>query len=199
MSPSLLDQIEQLACKVLDKSDIRTKDLVDFLKTVEVTPSEIEALMHSDTSHPYGRKVIFNHPRLEVMVATWTRGVPCAPHDHHDSRSAIRVLQGRSHHRMFQCIDGDLVVTLSERKETDDVLLCPPRQIHAMGDDEAEDVLVTLHAYAGSIDDMVVYSETETLLVSGACGAWVPEVESNILGRVVGHVLRDEVGYSVGT
>ena len=33
-------------------------------------------------------------------------------------------------------------------------------------------LLVTLHAYAGSIDDMVVYSDTETLIVSGACGAW---------------------------
>ena len=37
------------------------------------------------------------------------------------SRSAIRVLQGRSHHRMFQCIEGQLVETLSERKETGDV------------------------------------------------------------------------------
>ena len=99
---------------------------------------------------------------------------------------------------MFQC-RRTLVESLSERKETGDVLLCPPKQIHAMGDDEAEDVLVTLHAYAGSIDDMVVYSETETLIVNGACGAWVPEVESNIFGRSLGHIPRDEVRYSVGT
>ena len=143
--------------------------------------------------------MLFNHPRLEVMVATWTRGVPCAPHDHHDSRSAIRVLQGRSHHQMFQCKEGGLVETLSERKEEGDVLLCPPRQIHAMGDDGAQDVLVTLHAYAGSIDDMIVYSTDETLIVSGACGAWVPEIESNIFGHDPGHVTRDEVRYSVGT
>ena len=198
MGPFLIDKFERRALKVLDKSDIRTKDLVEFLKTVELTPSEIEALKHPDLLHPYGRKVIFNHPRLEVMVATWTRGVPCAPHDHHESRSAIRILQGRSHHQMFQCVNGMLVETLSERKEVGDVLLCPPRQIHAMRDDEAEVTLVTLHAYAGAIDDMVVYSETETLLVNGACGAWVPEVESNILGRIGGHVPRDEVGYSVG-
>ena len=199
MSPSLLDKIEQRACKVLDKSDIRTKDLVDFLRTIELTPSEIQALKYPDTLHPYGRKVLYNHPRLEVMVATWTRGVSCAPHDHHDSRSAIRVLQGRSHHRMFKCIEGELVEILSERKEAGDILLCPRRQIHAMGDDDAEDVLVTLHAYAGSIDDMVVYSDTETLIVSGDCGAWVPEVESNIFGRSLGHVPRDEVIYSAGT
>ena len=199
MSYSLLDKMDQLTCNVLNKSEIRTSDLVDFLRTVQLTSSEIEALMSPDSMHPYGRKVLFNHPRLEVMVATWTRGISCAPHDHHESRSAIRILQGRSHHRMFQCREGELVETLSERKEANTILLCPPRQIHAMGDDGADNVLVTLHAYAGSIDNMVVYSETETLIVSGSCGAWIPEAEDNILGRIVGHVPRDEVGYSVGT
>ena len=77
--------------------------------------------------------------------------------------SAIRVLQGRSHHQMFQCKEG-LVETLSERKGRRRFTL-PTRQIHAMGDDGAQDVLVTLHAYAGSIDDMIVYSTDETLIV----------------------------------
>ena len=199
MMPSIVDKIEQLACNVLEKSEIRTKDLVDLLRAVEMTSSEIKHLMCPDSTHSYGRKVLFNHPRLEVMIATWTPGVPCEPHDHYESRSAIQVLQGRSHHRMFHCTQGKLIETLSERKKKGDILLCPPRQIHAMGDDAAEEVLVTLHAYAGSIDDMVVYSETETLIVSGDCGAWVPEIETNILGRKLGHVPRDEVTYSEGT
>ena len=56
MSPSLLDKIEQLARKVLDKPDVRTKDLVDFLRSVELTPSQIEVLKYPDTTHPYGEK-----------------------------------------------------------------------------------------------------------------------------------------------
>lgn len=198
MMISLVDQIARLASTVLEKPEIRTKDLIGFLRTIELTSSEVECLKFPDSMHPYGRQVLFNHPRLEVMIATWTRGMPCAPHDHHESRSAIRILQGRSHHRMFHCIDGELVETLSERKEKGDVLLCPPRQIHAMGDDAAEDVLVTLHVYAGSIDNMVVYAENETLIVSGSCGAWVPETQVNILGHSIGHVPREEVHYSVG-
>ncbi len=190
---SFEQQIEMYAKRLLDQSEIRTQDLVALLKSVELSSEDIQTLMQSDIDHPYGRRVFLNHPQLEVMVATWTRGVPCAPHDHHDSRSAIRVLQGRSHHRMFQCQQGKLVETLSERKEKDDVLLCPPYQIHAMGDDGADQPLVTLHAYAGSIDNMVVYSETETLIVSGACGAWVPDQEADILARVKSHVRRSEV------
>ena len=188
---SFSEQIKNHAEKLLKLNDIRTVDLIDFLKAIEI--SDISELVHPDVDHPYGRRVFLNHPRLEVMVATWTRGVPCAPHDHHDSRSAIRVLQGRSHHRMFQCRMGQLQETLSERKEVDEILLCPPYQIHAMGDDNAEKPLVTLHVYTGSIDNMVVYSETETLIVSGACGAWVPKDARDVVARCDGHVLRQEI------
>ena len=195
---SFHSQLQQKAQILLEKSDIRTRDLVTLLESIEISDADIQTLMREDVTHPYGRKVILNHANLEVMVATWTRGVPCAPHDHHDSRSAIRVLQGRSHHRMFRCHEGNLIETLSEHKTKGDVLLCSPRQIHAMGDDGAEQPLVTLHAYSGSIDNMVVYSETETLIVSGACGAWVPESDKDIYGRAQGHVLRDAVLYSAG-
>jgi cysteine dioxygenase len=187
------EQINHHAERLLKLKDIRTVDLIEFLQAIEIDDELLSQLMHPDSTHPYGRRVFLNHPRLEVMVATWTRGVPCAPHDHHDSRSAIRVLQGRSHHRMFQCRTGQLKETLSERKGKGDVLLCPPYQIHAMGDDNAEVPLVTLHVYTGSIDSMVVYSDTETFIVSGGCGAWVPEAECDVIARCQGHVLRQEV------
>jgi cysteine dioxygenase len=189
---SFSEQIQNHAEKLLKLNDIRTVDLIELLNAIEID-NDISELIQPDASHPYGRRVFLNHPRLEVMVATWTRGVPCAPHDHHDSRSAIRVLQGRSHHRMFQCRMGQLQETLSERKDVDDILLCPPYQIHAMGDDNAEKPLVTLHVYTGSIDNMVVYSDTETLIVSGACGAWVPENTCDVVARCDGHVLRQEI------
>ena len=195
---SFHSQLQQKAQDLLEQSDIRTRDLVALLQSIEVSDAEIQSLMCEDLAHPYGRKVILNHDNLEIMVATWTRGVPCAPHDHHDSRSAIRVLQGRSHHKMFRCHEGHLIETLSEYKSKGDVLLCPPRQIHAMGDDAAEKSLVTLHAYSGSIDNMVVYSADETLIVSGSCGAWVPESDADIYGRATGHVLREAVSYSSG-
>ena len=188
-----IEQIQNHADRLLALKEIRTVDLIEFLQAVEIEDVQLSQLIHPDSKHPYGRRVLLNHPRLEVMVATWTRGFPCAPHDHHDSRSAIRVLQGRSHHRMFQCRMGGLKETLSERKGKDDVLLCPPYQIHGMGDDNAEEPLVTLHVYTGSIDNMVVYSDTETLIVSGACGAWVPDAECDVIARCQGHVLRQEV------
>jgi cysteine dioxygenase len=197
--PSLIEQIEHHTEQLLEKSEIRTRDLVEMLASIELDSTDVQALMHPDVRHPYGRQVLFNHEKLEIMVATWTRDFPCAPHDHHDSRSAIRILRGRSHHRMFRCENGTLVETLSERKSMDDVLLCPPRQIHAMGDDGAEESLITLHAYAGSIDNMIVYSDSETLIVSGSCGAWIPDSSADILGRAEKHVLREFVPYSEGT
>lgn len=166
---------------LLAVSEIRTRDLVQLLEQIELTPEEIQHLSQADGSKPYGRNVLFNHPRLEVMIATWTRGIPCAPHDHSVSRSAIRVLQGRSHHRLFKVDNYQLVETLSERKSAEDVIRCAPLQVHAMEDDGADAPLITLHAYSGGIDTMLVYDNGTTMIVSGECGAWVPESAEYIL------------------
>lgn len=176
---------------LLAAPEIRTRDLVHLLEQIELTSEDIAQLSQADVSKPYGRNVLFNHPRLEVMIATWTRGISCAPHDHSVSRSAIRVLQGRSHHRLFKVQNHQLVETLSERKSVQDVIRCAPLQIHAMGDDAGEAQLITLHAYSSGIDNMLVYDNGTTMIVSGQCGAWVPDSSELILDYSDGIVTRE--------
>jgi len=184
----------QMACeKLVVQEEIDTSDLIGFLNALMLSDNEIENLMMEDVAHPYGRQVLFNHPKLEVMLATWTRGMPCAPHDHGGAKSAIRVLKGASHHRVFKLEEGMLKEAYSELCEADEILLCGPKQIHAMGDGNAEDVLVTLHAYSGSIPNMVVYSDTDTYIVNGACGAWIPEQKNDILCHKSGHFWRRDL------
>lgn len=169
-------------CQILLlESEIHTRDLIQLLQSIELTREEIHHLSEDDPSKPYGRNVLFDHPRLEVMIAKWTPGIPCAPHDHSVSRSAIRVLQGRSYHRLYKVQNNQLIETLSERKSKQDVIRCAPLQVHAMGDDAADESLITLHAYSGGIDNMIVYGDGITMMVSGECGAWVPDTEEHIL------------------
>ena len=186
-------RIEEQCMKLLQQSDIRTTDLIQLLNAIQLTDEEIQELSVVDERKPYGRKVLFNHSRLEVMIATWTRQSPCAPHDHSVSRSAILVLQGRSHHRLLQVREHQLVETLSERKCVGDIIRCAPLQVHAMGDDSAQDRLITLHAYAGGIDNMLVYAEGQTLIVSGDCGAWVPDDPTQVLDQLDQVVTRDQL------
>lgn len=186
-------KIQQACEKLVEQADIETSDLVNFLNRLLLSDNEIANLMMEDVGHPYGRQVLFNHPKLEVMLATWTRGKPCAPHDHGGAKSAIRVLKGASHHRVFKLQDGQLQESYEEFCEEDEILLCGPKQIHAMGDANEEHCLVTLHAYSGAIPNMVVYSDSDTYVVSGACGAWLPDKEEDIITQVSGHHWRHEL------
>ena len=135
-----------------------------------------------DLSRPYGRNVVLDTAHVEGMVATWTRGVWCAPHDHGGSIGGVRVLRGTAKHRIFQLRGGRLDLVREERVRAGQVLTCGPDLVHAMADGGAEDSLMTLHLYAGPIDHMVVYDVEgdRTLVVDGGCGAWVPDDPSQI-------------------
>ena len=132
------------------------------------------ALALPDPAHPYGRRVLLAADRLEAMVATWTRGVFCNPHDHGGAVGAVKVLQGRARHRVWSIEDGALVLAREHTVEPGEVLACGSNLIHSMGDDGGDEPLMTLHLYTASIDFMMVYDDDTTHVVDGSCGAWVP-------------------------
>jgi cysteine dioxygenase len=144
----------------------------------------------SDASSPYGRKVLFETDHLEVMVATWTRGRPCAPHDHGGSIGAVRVLQGRSRHHVWRVTDDGLKRVDESVAGPGDVVSCGPEMVHSMGDDGGALPLVTLHMYTHAIDHMIVYDTDadDTLIVEGTCGAWVPDADTGFIrDRIPGY------------
>ena len=158
----------------------------------EVRPCELElaASLRPDPGRPYGRRVFLGTPAVEGMLATWTPGASCAPHDHGGSSGGVRVLRGVATHRIYRVIDGALRLITEERAAAGDVLAFGAGLIHSMGDGGGDASLVTLHLYAGPIPHMVVYDLTrgETLKVDGGCGAWVPDDPAQILGRWAGFV-----------
>lgn len=169
-----------------DETGVEFRTLVHFLQQENPVFDELIELANTDPSKPYGRQVLLETEALEVMVAAWTRGVPCAPHDHGGSAGAVRVLQGRAHHRIWSVRDGQLQLVREEHVEAGGVMACGPSLIHSMSDDGAEAPLVTLHMYTQSVDNMVVFDEgrNETLVVEGSCGAWVPHDKPNMIRSV---------------
>ncbi len=161
--------------------------LARFLAADHPWFSQLCELAVENPKHPYGRRVLVNNPDVEVMVARWTRDIPCAPHDHGGSVGAVRVLQGRSRHRIWSVTDDGLVMTREEIAEAGAVLLCEADVVHSMGDDGGEAPLITLHMYTKGIDHMVVYDThaEETLVVDGSCGAWVPDDEPHKIRQKV--------------
>jgi hypothetical protein len=158
----------------------------------DVRPCELElaAALRPDPGRPYGRRVFLGTQAVEGMLATWTPGASCAPHDHGGSSGGVRVLRGVAIHRIYRVIDGALTLIAQERAAAGEVLVFGAGLIHSMGDGGGEASLVTLHLYAGPIPHMVVYDleRGETLKVDGGCGAWVPDDPAQILGRWPGFV-----------
>ena len=167
--------------------------ILEFADQVELSDTDLDALALPDHAHPYGRRVLLADPRLEVMVATWTPGVTCAPHDHGGSVGGVRVLRGRSRHRIYTIEDGELVLCREHVAAPGEVLSFGANLIHSMASEDPDTPLMTLHFYTGAIEMMLVYTDSETLVVDGSCGAWVPEDPADIRRRVSGVLSRDDL------
>ena len=162
-------------CRALAaRTGLRTADLVQAI--AQGGAEDALELARPDPSHPYGRRVIIQTPELEGMIATWTRAFQCAPHDHGGSEGVVRVLQGALIHRMWRVAGGRLVLVAEERNQAGDLLHCGAHLVHSMVDAGDAEPLVTLHLYHDPISHMVVYDQAveRTYVVHGACGAWVP-------------------------
>ncbi len=171
-------------CRALSqRTDLGIQNLTELASSILLLPEEIEALRKPDLVHPYGRRVLMASPQLEVMVATWTPGMPCLPHDHGGSVGAVRVLAGRGEHRIWAIEHGRLQLRRAHTVEPGRVLSFGANLIHSMVSASPDEPLLTLHLYTDSISAMVVYEtagEGRTLVVDGSCGAWVPEDPANI-------------------
>jgi len=174
---------ESLGSVWTESGDLELTALTRFLNGNGLDVQGLLSVAKTDTSKPYGRRVLFQNDDLEVMIASWTRGVPCAPHDHGGSSGAVRVLQGRSRHLVWALADGVLKVVKEEVVSAGGVMVCGADMVHSMGDDDANEPLVTLHMYTKSVDHMVVYDldALETLVVEGSCGAWVPRDQPDMV------------------
>jgi predicted metal-dependent enzyme (double-stranded beta helix superfamily) len=175
----LVAALERLAAT----PELKLTHLNAFARAVLLSDELLASLQSSDPANPYGRNVIHACDVLECMVATWTPGVPCLPHDHGGAYGAVRVLQGEALHRIWSVKSGRLDTVHHHTASPGAVLTCGPSMVHSMGDHADQQPLVTLHLYTSAIDHMVVYdpATTTTHVVDGACGAWIPTPESGLL------------------
>src|SRR5688500_6686312 len=60
---------------------------------------------------PYARTVLHRDARGEVMLATWSEGQACAPHDHGASSGAVLVLEGTFVETSYRMDQGQLEAT----------------------------------------------------------------------------------------
>lgn len=130
---------------------------------------------------PYSRKIIYNGPEGEAMIAHWPAGQTCSPHDHGEARGVVTILRGDFFEQAYRLSEDTLVKAGPEHPYgLGDALPVMPQMIHSM---RAESEGITLHLYAPPIREMKVYDQHTVYTVDDNCGAWVPRDPSLILRR----------------
>lgn len=189
MMPTPIDAILAVCRPAVTRERLRLPDLVSLAESITLTDAQIDLLCRPDLTQPYGRRVLLCEARLEVMVATWTPGVLCAPHDHGGQIGVVRVLRGSTNHQLWSVADGSARCVREHEARCGEVLVAGPSLIHAMGCAGGGQPLVTLHLYTDAIPYMIVYDlpRGETVLVDSTCGAWVPAPDTGqIISRLPG-------------
>ncbi len=156
----------------------------EILTTAGITIETLSALSISPRGRePYGRRVLYSTPDYEVMLATWSPGAECAPHNHGYAQGAVWLVTGTfiETHYIFEKELTDLTVSGEPTIWTqDNVLDVGINDIHSMRTSNGG---MSLHFYSPAIQQMKVYDlkQRRTLTVTDDCGAWVPQNTQKIL------------------
>ena len=136
-----------------------------------------------EPGEPYGRRPLHRDETGEVMLAGWSSGAECAPHDHAGGVGVVQVLDSLFTETDWVWRDGSLARGPSRRWRAGDSIPVVAGGIHSMMADGAG---TTLHLYTPAISGMRVFdpARRQTLSVRDDCGAWVPRDEALILARV---------------
>ncbi|NGP44000.1 hypothetical protein G4V62_03190 [Bacillaceae bacterium SIJ1] len=148
------------------------------LDDLSLSAEEVLPYANSPNGKPYGRKVLYQSPFIEVILMQWSKEQACAPHDHGDSFGWIYILSGASEHTLFKEQNGYVPeATITRIEKTGDYVFTPRKKIHQMASFQKETPLLTLHVYTPPIQNMKVYdlNKCAACTVSSDCGAWWPE------------------------
>lgn len=179
---TLIERLDSVSNKlILDGSDIDVNILSKVVNDFNTEDLDLSKLEIDPGKNPYGRNILFNNGKVEVVMLTWAEGSVCDVHDHGNSCGVVKVVKGHISNIIYSLnpVTGE-PVHQEERYVMNQVFFEVPKGCwHQMKNNQEENRAFTLHVYAPPIEDMKVYdSEKKQLVtVSDDCGAWLTEPE----------------------
>lgn len=110
-------------------------------------------------SEAYARNLVFRNALFEAVCLCWQDDQRTSVHNHGRSYGVVRVLQGAMREEIFRRQEGDRVVaTHALEHGPGELAAAPVGMIHRLGNAGGKGTrLVTLHFYAGPLDEMDVF------------------------------------------
>lgn len=181
--------IERIAQHFAPSFSYRRDEFRANVLAVGATLDEVRPYLAAPAGKPYGRKLVYCHDSIEVIVMNWNPGEPCLPHDHGESEGWVQVLSGAVEHTLCRQSGQGMPQPAHSEIETEQSLFFAPRGlIHVMRSLPSEPRTVTLHFYSPPITGMRVFDleNNAACVVSDDCGAWWPEPEKLVRRLPVG-------------
>lgn len=122
-------------CRIVRDADVQAADLLPW----------------ADFDHPvgdsYGRQLVYQGPRFEVMVMSWDPGDFSTIHDHGGTQWGAVQIFGEAEHATFRLHEDQLTTLARWRTTPGDIIGVSHNLLHQMGNPFGQERFVSLHVY----------------------------------------------------
>lgn len=160
---SLQRLINDLAGAVEAKESVNPARAAELLRAADIQEADLRPF--ADLEYPaadcYGRGLVVDQGRFEVMVMSWKPGHYSSIHNHgYAEWGAVQVF-GPVHHQVYQIEDGAMEFATIEILPKGSILPVDNALIHQMGNATSQPYL-TLHLYGANELDSCVTADAKT-------------------------------------
>lgn len=162
----------------LDGSESDIAVLRGIIGTEATRDIDFDAYHLDPGDKPYGRNIVLNNGKIEIVFLTWGPDQVCDVHDHADSCGVVKVVKGNISNIIYRP-DKETGEPIHQQEEycVDDVFIEVPKGCWHQMKNNKNEFSYTLHVYAPPIEDMQVFDQEKKQLitVNDDCGAWTTE------------------------
>ncbi len=148
MNTQVSSKIKILIETVHQHSSFSTNELYKLLCKLKITRSDLKPFERFNHAlyESYGRYVLYESPKLEVVVMSWNKGDYTSIHDHGATQWGAVLCFGKLEHASFELHHNDLNIAERMVFDDDDICLVTNQLIHQMGN-PFDQPAMTLHVY----------------------------------------------------
>jgi len=160
---------------------------IDRLKSILIahptSDLELEKYHLDPGDKPYGRNIVANNGKVEVVFLSWGPEQICDVHDHGVSCGLVKVVKGNISNIIYRQ-DERSKEPIHQQEEyiVDDIFIEVPKNSWHQMKNNLEEFTYTLHIYAPPVTEMQVFDKEKKQLVTvdDNCGAWLTEPERHL-------------------
>lgn len=147
--PASIETLKTSIVSVLDKGErINTTLVKKLVEQAQVTEEDLTP--YADFDHPtedgYGRKMVYDGGKFEIMAMSWNPGHYSSIHNHGYTQWGVVQVFGNTHHFIYKNNNGELTFAKKEILTKGEITKVVNATIHQMGN-PSNSKYMTLHVY----------------------------------------------------